>query len=332
MPSDERLQHALGAMQERRVAFRAGVETAHAQVRAYLAAHAACSDERAQETALELGRFAGGRIDVRRFAAAMGTHRVLDAHEETLVRRCAEVMDEVLAHGDGLFLCEVMAGGDLHDTVESALAQVGRAFGAALVFQSVKAGVYRPEQHEVHLRAFPFRRWNRSERMIAPPLVVGLQGAELHAGALAEYLDGRQKVALVVDGPSTPAPLARLITPGTFVLQTDTPADLARLAAADAPGVAALLPPSAARFAHDPAARRLEVTHLRAEPPRRAVGGWSAWQQEEELALLRQLAAAEALAANAEDRVRAADAAPVVDVDALASWMLARAGLAGGGA
>ena len=336
MPSDERLQGAYDALRAQDGAFRAAVETAYAQVRAYLAAHGSRSDERARETGLELGRFAGGRIDVGRLAAVLGTTRVLDQQEEAVVWRCADVMGDVLLQRDGLLHCEVPPGGDLRATVEEALGMVGRAFGAALVFQAVKAGTYRADAHEPALRSFPFRRWNRQERLLAPALVVTVDGAALNAPVLAEYMDGAQKIVLLVEGASAPAPLARLITPHLFVMQCESAADLARLAAAAGPGIAAVVPPSATRFVHDPATARLEVTQLSAELPRGSVGGWSAWQQAEDLALLRTLAAAETLAANARAKAQGDGAAPPAigevspaGVDALAAWMLAQAGFAG---
>jgi hypothetical protein len=337
MPSDERLQGAHDALRAHDGAFRAAVETAYAQVRAYLAAHGSRSEERARETALELGQFAGGRIDVGRLAAVLGTTRVLDQQEEAVVQRCADVMKEALLRGDSLFVWQVPAGGDLRVTVEEALGTVGRAFGAALVYQAVKAGTYRAEVHEQALRSFPFRRWNRQERLLAPPLVVSVDGASMNAPALAEYLDGAQKIVLVIDAPCAPAPLARLITPHLFVMQCESPAELARLLAADGPAVAALVPATAAHFVHDPATARLEVTQMRAEAPRTSVGGWSAWQQGEELALLRALAAAETLAAKAmaqvneaaADATRAPDGDAAIGVDELSAWLLAQAGFAG---
>jgi hypothetical protein len=336
MPSDERLQGAYDALRAHDGAFRAAVETANAQVRASLAAHGSRSEERARETALELGQFAGGRIDVGRLAAVLGTARVLDQQEEAAVRRCADVMDEVLSRGDALFRCVVPTGGDMRATVEESLATIGRAFGAALVFQAVKTGTYRAEVHELALRAFPFRRWNRQERLLAPPLVVQVEGMWLNAPALAEYLDGAQKIVVVIEGESAPAPLARLITPHLFVMQCETPAELARLASVEGPGIAALVPATAARFVHDPATARFEVTQLRAEAPRTSMGGWSAWQQSEDLALLRELAAAETLAAKARAQVNEAAAAPravdgerSIGVEELSAWLLAQAGLAG---
>ncbi|HET9012284.1 MAG TPA: hypothetical protein VFN38_10755, partial [Gemmatimonadaceae bacterium] len=260
MPSDEavsRVQRALEALGARRTGFRAAVETAYAQARGFLAEHGPHSDERARETALELGAFAGGSVDPARFAALVTASRVLSPEEEGIVRRCAEVMDEVLAQGDGLFVCDVPPGGDLRAAVETALAEAGRAFGAAMVFQAVKAGSYRAEQQATALRAFPFRRWSRGERQLAPPLVVSVDGADLHGGALAEYLDGQQKIVVVARGPTSPAPLARLITPRCYVAQladgaSPAPAGLAPVAAFDGPAVAALVPDSAARFVHDP--------------------------------------------------------------------------------
>ncbi|HKJ02513.1 MAG TPA: hypothetical protein VJ997_08665, partial [Longimicrobiales bacterium] len=72
----------------------------------------------------------------------------------------------------------------------------------------------------------------------------------------------------------TPAPLARLITPGTYVVQTADPAELDGLARSRHPGVALLFDqarPEQARFVHDPDAgstpwQRLSVAHMPEQP------------------------------------------------------------------
>ena len=369
MPSDDemvsRVQRAFDALAERRAGFRAAVETAYAQARGFLAAHGPRSDDRARETALELGAFAGGRVDASRFAALVTASRVLSPDEETVVRRCAEVMDEVLAHGDGLYACAVPPGGDLHAAVQEDLAEAGRAFGAAMVFQAVRAGSYHADQHAPALRAFPHRRWSRGERLLAPPLIVSVDGADLHAGALAEFLDGQQKFVVIVRGATTPAPLARLIAPRTFVAQladadvtapdAPVPSALARARAFDGPAIVALVPESAARFVHDPGAgatlaKRLTVIAMPKDAPRSALGGHSVAQQREELALLAELSALGArLSVVGQDERDAQDERGVLEVprpvdpvhpvrapsgdssaavSALASWLLAQAGLA----
>jgi hypothetical protein len=358
MPFDARVQRALAALAGRRAEFRAAVETAYAQTRGFLAAHGPRVDERSRETALELGQFAGGRVDAARFAALVTAARVLSPEEETAVRRCGEVMDEVLAQGDGLFVCDVPPDADLHAAVDAALAEAGRAFGAAAAFQAVKTGEYRAEKRAPALRAFPFRRWSRGERLLAPPLVVAVDGADLQAGVLAEYLDGRQAFVVVVRGAATPAPLARLIAPRSYVAQLSdgdegAEAALARAAAYGGPSIAALVPPGAARFVHDPAAggtlaRRLGAVVLPAEPPRAAVGGHSVAQQREELSQLAELADLAKLSeaenarhaeANATTAARASASGeggahlppptsdPSLKVEVLTRWLLAQAGL-----
>ena len=128
--------------------------------------------------------------------------RVLSPEEETVVRRCGEVMDEVLAQGDGLFVCDVPPGADLHGAVEAALAEAGRAFGAAAAFQAVKAGDYHADRHSSALRAFPFRRWSRGERLLAPPLVVAVDGAD-HASIWAvQRSGGRPRLLVRFDDPT----------------------------------------------------------------------------------------------------------------------------------
>jgi hypothetical protein len=161
------------------------------------------------------------------------------------------------------------------------------------------------------------------------------------AAALAEFLDGTQKIVLVVRGACAPAALVRLITPGTFVLQTADGAGLDRFAAWEGPGIAALVHESAARFTHDPTRgaapwERIAIDSLPARDPRAAVGGASGAQQSEELRQLRQLAA------RPEDAPapaplpttasgRATPTAPVATdpADKLAAWLLAQADLEG---
>jgi len=344
MPSDESNRPAPGTaasvlepLRDREATFRAAVTHAQAQVRSYLAAHAPRPTDRVREAVLELGPFAAGRIDGARFAALSGAPAVLAPRIEAIVRRCADVLDELLAEERGLFTCDVPSGGDTRREVDEALAEIGRAFGAALVFQAARTGVYRPEQHDGLLRVFPFRRWNAAERRLAPPLVVTVDGDDLHAAALADYLDGAQLLVLLVRGRCTPAPLARVLTPGLLAVQGNDPTVLARLAAAPGPAIALLSDAPIAHFVHDPAAadgHRLQVSRWPDEP-RGAVGRWSVWQQRDELALLRHLeeaaGPAPAQAMIASHAVPAGSPASSQDgtpsVDALARWLLAEAGL-----
>ncbi len=118
----------------------------------------------------------------------------------------------------------------------------------------MRGGRYRPAEHDSLLDAAEFRAWNKAERRFAPPLVVEVDGADLHAGALLDFADGREKIVLVVRGAMPPAPLVRCITPGTFVLQTVDGTRPRPLAAFDGPAIAALVPEGAAVFLHDPGA------------------------------------------------------------------------------
>jgi hypothetical protein len=251
------------------------------------------------------------------------------------------VLAELLAEGDELFTCDVPPGGDLRDTVERTIANAGRVFGVVLAFQALKTGVYRSERHDTDVAAFPFARWNRSERLLGVPLVVEVDGADVRAEVLADYLDGRVTIVLVVRGTSAPAPLVRLITPGTFVMQTTDIADLASLSGCDAPAIAALVSGAAARFVADPRASRsmrpwLCVTYLPPEGPKQPSGARSVWQQSEELALLTALQSrapdAAGVTASAATANPATSAPPPVNersVDQLAGWLLAEAGLIG---
>jgi hypothetical protein len=364
MPSEEMTRGALDALQATRAAFRAALMAGDDQIRGYLAAHRAHSEDRTQLAALELGRFAGGRLDSGRFASVVTGAAAMSVEAEGAVRRCVDLLTELLARGDALFTCVVPPGGDLRQAVEAAYADRGRAFGAALVFRAVRSGAYRPAQHDALLDAYPFARWSRSERAITVPLVVQVSGADLRANALAEYVDGHQKILLVIDGPCSPAPLVRLVTPGVFVQQATTPGELAALDSFQGAGIGALVPETAAQFVHAPlpeqdGGSRLTISRLPAVPPRGALGGWSSWQQREELAQLQRLAqpaVARAPSASAAGQVadapaiaQPAVAQPAVSaaaaaapsgaapprnddeqaLNALTGWLLAQAGLGG---
>ena len=235
-----------------------------------------------------------------------------------------------MARGEKLFVVEVAQGENLRDRVAGALEDLGRAFGAARVFEMSKFGRFPDNEHARSLGSFPFHRWSRGERRMAPPLVVSVDGADLRAAGLAEFMDGLEKLVLVVRNESTPVPLVRLITPGTFVQQTVDAADLSQLAGWNGPGVAALVPESAARFVHDPGAggdagARLRIESLPEEGRRKPVGGVSVSQQSEELLQLSSLAGQTSVKQVAEPVATASVSSD--PVDKLAAWLLSQADL-----
>jgi hypothetical protein len=137
-----------------------------------------------------------------------------------------------------------------------------------------RSGRFDPDEHGRLLGPLPFRAWNRFERELAPPVVVEVEPDDLLVAGLGEFLDGLVKLVLVVRGATAPAPLARLVTPGTYVVQTADPAEVHGLAEAPHPGVALLFDEERedqARFVHDPGAgvapwQRLRIAHLPARP------------------------------------------------------------------
>jgi len=175
-------------------------------------------------------------------------------------------------------------------------------------------------------RVLPQSRWNRAERMIAPPLIVLVDGADLWAAEIAPILDGRQTIVFVVRGACPAAPLARLITPSVFVLQTSKPDMLANVQAAEGPAVAALVPEGCAEFVHTPAnaAVHERVSVLVApDVPRRAIGAWSARQQQDDLQLLMELATP---GVTKPKPIPGAPSATGADpVEQLAGWLLSQA-------
>jgi hypothetical protein len=185
-------------------------------------------------------------------------------------------------------------------------------------------GKYREEQHAALLEHYPFARWSRSERALAPGLVIQLPGSALVAAAVVPYLDGRMKIVFeVTDDEAPPASLARVVSPGVFVQQETGGAELEAFAAFDGVAVAALLPGDAASFVHDPAAgettyERFVALDFPREVKKRALGGISAAQQAEDYALLETLAVVPTPSGDAAED----------PAGKLSAWLLSQADLA----
>ncbi|HEX9108240.1 MAG TPA: hypothetical protein VF832_13450 [Longimicrobiales bacterium] len=338
MPSDERTTRTPAfppALSGARETFRAAVTAAAEQVRGFVAAHSAPVDGAAERAAHELGPFAAGRLDPARFAALFSGAEPLDARALETLGAAYDVLASLSVAGDELFTATVHAGADLREAVVMALARPGRAFGAARVVELVRAGRYLAEEHGLYLEAFPPALWTRAERLLAPPVVLEVGGADLQVGGLADLLQGAQKIVLLVRAPAPPAPLVRLITPRTFVLQAHDAGSLAALAPVAGPAIAAVMPEGAVAFVHDPAAgsslpTRLSLGALPAESPRAAIGHYSVAQQADELEQLTGLAhlTATALPGAANGSVPGgAQAVPATIADKLAAWLLQQAAL-----
>lgn len=334
MPSEDRRERAVEALENQTEGFRSAVARSVDEVRTLLESRAVGTP--ATRAGEELGAFAAGRIDEERFAGLFAGSEPLDPGSADRVRRAHDVLAGIDAGADDLLTVEVDGGGSLVGTVGRALASVGRAFGAARTVELARLGSFRPDLHEGFMDAFPFRMWNRAERSMAPPLVVGIDGSDVDTDGLAAFMDGGLDLVLVVDGDPPAAPLVRLITPGVAVVQSDDPADLAVLSGHDGPGIAMLVREGAertARFVHDPTGGaflpdRLRVDHLPAVDVLRPVGRASAWQVAEELRQLAELAAA-ASTPSAASRGRNGDGEPedVEPADRLAAWLLRQANL-----
>jgi hypothetical protein len=327
MPSEDRSAQALTALARPREAFRSAVVAAIDEMNVFLAGQRAPAALRASQEAVRLGAFADGRIDVERFSGLVGAAETLDSARLDALDHALRVLKGFAAQDEELFHVRVRRGADLRDSIRDALATRGRAFNTAHQVDILRTG--RAGLHvELEYGTLDFRHWTRAERLIAPPLVVEVHGADVHVAGLAEYLDGAQKIVLVIDGPVAPAVLARLIAPHTFVMQTADAAAVERLAGFAGPGIAAVLEDAAtcALFVHDPSAgsglaERLRIDAL-PEKPRRRSAGASQRQQAEELAWLTELshlaAVVAASAAGAEE-----DAGPAVTpADQLAAWLL----------
>ena len=336
----DRLERALEAVEPAAEGFRSAVARTMDEIRARLDAQAGTSD--AAQAGSGLGPLGRGLIDVERFAQLSGETELLDEEATGALRRSMETLAELDAAGEEAFLLELSPGAALAGAATDALARLGRAFGAARVAEAARSGRTDPGIEGDPLAAFPAARWNRAERSVAPPLVVSLRGEDLRAAALAELLDGSQKIVLVVEGDAPPAPLVALVSPSVMVLQTRDPGELAMVAEHEGPAVAALFPEGSevASFLHDPdagdtLAERMAVRERPGGETLRPLGPISVFRQREELLQLgAMLAGGTAMGGPSTNGVRAADAAEadeegVEPADRLAAWLLRQSNLSG---
>lgn len=328
MPSDPRTAAALAALKGPRERFQSAVSATLEEVRVYLDTYHSAADDQLAGLAAELGPVGARHIDVHRMAGLVLGRPTAAPATRAVVARALDVLREVAAGGDATYTLELPSGESLYGAATARLAELGRAMGAARVVGAARNGRYQPADHDRWLARFPFASWSQAERMVASPLVIELDGADLRPAGLVEFLDGTQRIVLVVRGDTSPAPLVRLVTPRTFVAQTTDEAVLRRMAAWDGPGIVALVPERTARFVHDPAAgpalaARLTVQEIPALDHRKRTGAFTVAQQEEELEQLRDLQTA-AAAATAAPAASAASADPV---DKLAAWLLQQADL-----
>jgi hypothetical protein len=331
MPSDPRTRLVLDALKAETSRFLTALAASADDVRSQIDASASASDGRAARLASELGPFAAGRIDAERLARLTGGAPTPDPAATRVLQQTLGTFETLIARGESLLVVTVTEASGLRDAVASALAELGRCFTAARAALDVRSGRRAFSVNGDAPGVLPFAQWTKSERQVAPPLVVRLLGSDVRAAGLAEFLDGRQKIVLVIEGECPPAPLARLITPRTFAVQTTDATGLERFAQWDGPGIAALVPESAARFVHNPAAgnaawERLAVAHVPSDAPRRTMGGLSPAQQIEDVELLRTLATRPPAGAPAGSAP--ADPGPDADpAERLAAWLLRQADL-----
>lgn len=322
MPSEDRRGIALEAIRPCIERFQAAVARTSEEVRALLAG----SGESSDDLTAALGFFARGRVDVNRFSAFTPQSARIAEAAEAPTRAAENVLDSLASGQDELFVLSLADGEDLAGKVAERLAQIGRAFSAARVVELAQRGEYRDEEHAALLERYPFAKWSRSERSLAPGLVVELPGAVFTPAAIVPFLDRAMKIVFVVDGDASAAALSRVISPGVFVQQETGDAGLEAFAAFEGVAVAALMPPAAVSFVHDPAAG--ETTYERfvsltfpKEIRKRSIGGISAAQQAEDYALLETLSVVPTPSGEA-----ASDPA-----GKLSAWLLSQADLASGG-
>jgi hypothetical protein len=281
----------------------------------------------AEDQSVALGAFAKGRVDFDRFASFAPKARRIEDEAEAPIRAAQEVLKSLLAQGDDLFVLKLEEGKDLSRKAGSKLAGIGRAFAAAHVIDLAKRGLYKEQEHAAMLEKYPFSRWNKSERALAPALIIELSGADFKPSLIIPYLDQHSKIIFNVDGAAPAAAMSRVISPGVFVQQETGDAALDAFSEFEGAAVAALLPSTAAGFMHDPRAgetsyERFVSLEFPKEVKKLAIGGISVAQQAEDYALLESLSVVPVPTGDA-----ASDPA-----GKLSAWLLSQSDLSGSSA
>jgi len=286
-------------------------------------------EEKASLAGARLGAFAGGRIDPSRFAGLLAGGQHADPTTLGRVDEAAATLSVLSEKIDALTKIAAAPRESLYAAVVRGLHEIGYVFGAARIIELARTDRFVESEHGRYVLGLPFKAWSPAERAVLPWLRVKVNGSDLHVAGLAEFLDGGLKLVLKVSGPCPPAALVRLATPGVYVAQVAGKSQLDGFVSFDGPAVAAIVTEGAARFTHDPrrGARSWERFRVEELPraPRRALGSFSAFQQSEDLALLRELSTEPPLSAPAAG----ADSGAVDPTDQLASWLLSEAGLRG---
>jgi hypothetical protein len=320
MPSENLTGIAREAIRPRTELFHSAVATTMEQVRGLLAG----TGDTPEDQTIALGNFAAGHVNVERFSSFTRRAAKVEPTAELPIRAAQRALDDLLHMKDNLFVLKLSQGAHLGAQVAERLATIGNAFSAAHVVDLAKRGQFMEDQHGHLLNGLAYADWSKAERALAPGLVIELGGEDFTPSQVAPYLDAGMKMVFVVEGDAPAAALARLVTPGVFVQQTTGDDGLEAFSAFEGTAVAALLPPGAASFVHDPAAgettyERFTTLDLPREIRKRAIGGISAGQQAEDLALLKTLAVVPTPSGEA-----ASDPA-----GKLSAWLLSQTSLAG---
>ena len=322
MQFEKRTSIALDAIRPRLELFKSAIAVTTEEIRGLLSG----SGESSEDQTVALGNFAAGHVDVDRFSSFTRREARVDREAETPIRAAQGVLNKLLKQGDDLFVLKITEGANLGSCVAHRLAVIGLAFAAAHVTDLAKRGQYRDEEHQLLLDGLAWPDWSQAERALAPGLVIELSGEDFVPAQVAPYLDAGMKIIFVVDGDAPAAAMSRLVTPGVYVQQTGAETPLEAFSAFNGTAAAALLPNGAVEFVHDPDAgettyERFTTLEFPREVRKRAIGGISAAQQAEDMALLKALAVVPTLSGEA-----ASDPA-----GKLSAWLLSQTNLVGEG-
>jgi hypothetical protein len=162
MPSDERMEIALRALAGPIEKYRSAVVTTAEEVRGFLASHQPANENRDENVAVGLGKFAAGRIDIDRFSALLNDPGGHDPAMLGKVEGAYKILNEIASGGDDVYRVDVKPGSRLGDAVSERLSEIGRAFAAGRVAGMATIGSLNSGQNNKLLGPLEFHASNSS--------------------------------------------------------------------------------------------------------------------------------------------------------------------------
>jgi len=126
--------------------------------------------------------FVARTLNESRLATLLFDHHDANPAATEVLTLALGALTDLAEKSERLSVVELPPGGNLYEAVARALGEIGRAFNAARAIVEIRAG--RQRNGDPSVGPLVFARWTKTERRLAPPLIVEVQGGDLRPAAL----------------------------------------------------------------------------------------------------------------------------------------------------